>query len=629
MLARFNDVSMSFGAFDLFAHASFELREGQKTGLIGPNGAGKTTLLRLLEAPDTASSGSIVRRSGLRVGRLEQIPDLGDATVFDIALEPFDSLIQAERRIGELEAAITERPDDESLLTEYSELQHKFEFDGGYRYRAQTEAALFGVGFGRDRFQSPACELSGGEKNRLALARLLLANVDLLLLDEPTNHLDIRAIEWLEHFLRESPRAILLVSHDRFFLDRVVDRIVEVNHGRVEDYTGNYSAYLHQRDQRRAVQEKQWRRQQEEIARKEDFIRRNLAGQKTKQAQSRRNELERMERIERPDTERPQVRFRMGTTVRIGRFAVTTRNLEIGYPGAVIGRGFDLDIERGQRWALVGPNGSGKTTLLRTCTGRLKPLGGDLNWDERLRIGYYDQQLEDLDLETTVLGELRSIDANATDGDLRSFLALFLFRGDDVGKPVRALSGGEKSRLALARIIYATPPLPALDEPTNHLDIPAREALEQALDAYPGTMMFVTHDRRLVERIATHILYISEEGPRVFDRFDEFERWLADTVDESDSEETGAAKAAPMPENNPEQARAPLSKNKREQIQNRIGTLESSIADHEKQIAEIERGFQKAPLDLDWDETNKQYAELKAEVDGLYEELAGEMEKLE
>ena len=625
MLVRFNDVSKSFGPFQVLRNVTFDLRSGQKTGLIGPNGSGKTTLLGLIESPDDAQSGTVARTSGLRIGHLEQIPNLGTRTVFEAGVEPFAKLEQTERRIAELEDSITRRPDDVEMLNEYSELQHEFEFRGGYSFRARTEAALFGVGFSRQHLDRPVQSLSGGERNRLALARLLLADVDLLLLDEPTNHLDIRAIEWLEHFLRDTDKALIVVSHDRFFLDRVVNQILELDQGRVSNYPGNYSAYLVQRQERHAVAEKQWQRQQEWIERTEGFIRKNLAGQKTRQAQSRRNQLDRLERVERPAGNNPEVRFRFSTSVRTGRHVVTTHDLAIGYPGVRVADNLNLSVERGERWAFLGPNGSGKTTLLRSCIGRLPPVAGDLIWDERVEVGYYDQHLQDLDGSATVFEELRGVDSRATDGDLRSFLAQFLFRGEDVFKSVGSLSGGEKSRLTLAKIIYEAPPLLALDEPTNHLDIPAREALEEALLEYPGTILFVTHDRRLVERIATHILYIGDGGVRTFDRFDSFESWLGQKVDDSrpEAETKATAGRSPKPQ------RRELSKNRRDQIERTVREIEARIATGENAIREIERLFQEAPLELEWDETNRRYAELKTDIEALYTELAQHLQKLE
>ncbi len=620
MLVRFHDVSKSYGALDVLQNVSFEIHPGNKIGLIGANGAGKTTLLGLLQTPDNTDSGTVTTGSGIRIGRLDQLPDFSNASVLEEALASFQDLRQGEQRLREMETAMAEDGNAE-LMEQYSQLQNEYEIRGGYSYLARTEAALFGVGFTRDQFDQPANLLSGGEQNRLVLARLLLGETNLLLLDEPTNHLDIRSIEWLEHYLRNTDKSLLIVSHDRFFLDRIVSRVFELENGTFYSYTGNYSAYVKQRNQRLKVQEKEWNRQQEWIRKTQDYIRRNIAGQKTRQAQSRRRALARVQPIAKPATTGNGVHFRFISSSETGRYLVRARALEVGYQTEPIISNLSIDVERGQRWALVGPNGSGKTTLLRSLIGRLAPLSGELDWDDRLEVGYYDQQLEDLDPGASVLGEIRSLDSQPSDGELRSFLAQFLFRGEDVFKEVRTLSGGERSKLALAKIIYASPSLLALDEPTNHLDIAACEALEPALGAYPGTILFITHDRRLVESIATHILYIAGNRVRLFDRFKAFEEWLEEDVAASSLKsiriESRARKQEP--ENRPT---AELSKNRRDQLEKEVQLLETKIGESENEIHTMESLFQESPKDLEWDSAHRRYAELKVQVEQLYQELA-------
>ena len=625
MLVRFHDVSKSYGSLDVLQNVCFEIHPGNKVGLIGANGAGKTTLLELLQSPDNADSGTVTTGSGIQIGRLDQLPDFGQSTVLDEALTGFEDLRKGERQLRDIEGAMAEDRNPE-LLTRYSKLQEEFEFRGGYSYRARTEGALFGVGFTRDQFDQPANLLSGGEQNRLALARLLLGEADLLLLDEPTNHLDIRSIEWLEGYLKGTNKSLLIVSHDRFFLDRIVDRVLELENGKIYSYTGNYSAYVSQRNQRLKHQEREWRRQQEWIKKTQDYIQRNIAGQKTRQAQSRRRALARIQPIAKPPSAGDRVRFRFMSSTKTGRYLLRARELRVGYPSLSVITNLSIDIERGQRWALVGPNGSGKTTLLRSLIGRLAPLSGELDWDLRLEVGYYDQQLEDLDPGAMVLDEIRSLDSRSSDGELRTFLAQFQFRGDDVFKEIASLSGGERSKLALARIIYASPPLLALDEPTNHLDIASREALEPALGAYPGTLLFITHDRRLVERIATHILYVEDKRVRLFDRFKAFEEWLEEDVAASPrkraqgrSEEQNLKKP-PTPQ---------LSKNRREQLEKEVQRLETKIGESENEIDTMESLFQESPKDLEWGSANQRYSELKVQVERLYQELAHKAALLE
>ena len=621
MIVQLKDVSKSFGSHDILRDVSFQINPSEKVGLIGANGAGKTTLLKLIGAVYEPDNGALTRKSGLEIGTLDQIPDFHEGTsVLEEGLRASEYLRSIEKELRELEHTIASAPEP-NVLNRYSHLQHEFELKGGYSFQARTEAALLGVGFSKQAFDKPSRNLSGGEKNRLALAKLLLSNAELLLLDEPTNHLDIRSIEWLEQFLKETDKTVIVVSHDRFFLDRVANRIIDVINGRIQDYRGNYSDYLKERAERLARQEKEWQLQKEWIEKQEDYIRRNIAGQKTKQAQSRRKLLARVKPIEKPKSASEKVKFRFMPVERTSRYVLTTRNLAVGYEGAPLVRGIAFDVQRQERWAILGPNGSGKTTLLRTLVGARSPIDGELEWNEALDVGYYDQQLQDLDPKLSVLDEIRELDPTATDGELRSYLAQFLFSGDDVFKNVAALSGGEKSRLTLARIIYAAPQLLALDEPTNHLDIASREALESALTEYPGTILFVTHDRYLVQKIATNLIYIEGGRAHVFDRLSAFEEWLAEGAVYDRPQD-----ASPVDRGRSQTAPTVLSKNKREQIEKEVSNLEKKIGSTEAEIAELELSFQNPATGTDWETTHRRYSDLKLALEGLYEELASRWE---
>ena len=623
MLVQVNGVSKSFGSQLVLRDVAFQINPSEKIGLIGPNGAGKTTLLKIMSRVYEADTGSVIQKSGLQIGTLDQIPDFHEGTsILEEGLRAFEHLRAAEREMRELEHAIAagSRPE---TLDRYSQLQHEFELRGGYSYRARTEGALHGVGFARESLDRLSRDLSGGEKNRLALAKLLLSNAELLLLDEPTNHLDIRSIEWLEKFLKETDKTFVVVSHDRFFLDRVVNRIIEVAGARIHDYRGNYSEYLVERGVRLAREQKEWQIQSEWIEKQEDYIRRNIAGQKTKQAQSRRKLLARVRPIEKPPTSSTRVKFRFLPVERSSRYVLTTRDLCIGYHETPLVRSIQFEVQRGERWAILGANGSGKTTLLRTLTGARSPLQGELEWNEALDVGYYDQQLQDLNPQLTVLEEIRELDAAATDGELRSYLAQFLFSEEDVFKQVDQLSGGEKSRLMLAKIIYAGPQLLALDEPTNHLDISSREALEAALMDYPGTILFVTHDRYLVQKIATHLLYIEAGRVHVFDRLSAFEEWLAEEPETSDAHPAPRQEMSPP---SPGGERVGMSKNKREKLQREVAELEEKIAAVEGELAELELSFQDPAMGTDWETTHRRYADLKVILEGLYADLASRWE---
>ncbi len=618
MLVQLNGVSKAFGSVTVLRDVSFQINPFEKIGLIGANGAGKTTLLKIIGRAHEIDTGTVTRKSGLQIGTLDQIPDFHEGTsVLEEGLRSSDHLRAAEREMRELEHAIASGPPPD-VIDRYSRLQHEFELKGGYSYRALTESALLGVGFSKEAMDRPSRELSGGEKNRLALAKLLLSNAELLLLDEPTNHLDIRSIEWLEKFLKETDKTLVVVSHDRFFLDRVANRIIEVVDARIQDYRGNYSAYLKERGERLARQEKEWKLQNEWLEKQEDYIRRNIAGQKTKQAQSRRKLLARVKPIEKPKTSSTRAKFRFMPVERSGRYVLTARNLSIGYSETPLVQSIEFEVQRGERWAILGANGSGKTTLLRTLIGSRSPVEGELEWNEALDVGYYDQQLSDLIPENTVLEEIRALDSLATDGELRSYLAQFLFSGEDVFKKIEQLSGGEKSRLMLARIIYLAPQLLALDEPTNHLDISSREALEGALGEYPGTILFVTHDRFLVQKIATHLLYIEAGRAHVFDRLSAFEEWLEEDRTAGAVDDRPGAHGAPLRE----EKSSALSKNKREQLQREVAELEEKIGSIEAELAELELSFQNPATGTDWESTHRRYAELKVTLENLYQDLA-------
>jgi ATP-binding cassette subfamily F protein 3 len=435
-------------------------------------------------------------------------------TVHESALAAFGQLQRIEHEMHELEHRMAEATEDlEKVLERYSDLQHQFEREGGFEYAAKAESILQGLGFERETWELGTEKLSGGQQNRLGLARLLLAQPDVLLLDEPTNHLDVTAVEWLEEFLQSYSSAYVIISHDRYFLDRASHRIVELENGRATSYTGNYSGYLVEREVRREAQQRAYDNQQQLISKTEEFIRRNLAGQKTKQAKSRRTMLQRLDRIEAVPTDRASGDFRLQAIERTGNHVLMVNEASVGYPGKVLARNISLILRRAECLGIIGPNGSGKTTFLKTILQKIPSLEGEIRWGSKVQIGYYAQQLEDLDDRNEIIMELRRVAPSAAPaGELRSFLAKFLFTGDDVYKHVRDLSGGEKGRLALAKLIYSRVNVLVLDEPTNHLDIPSREALEEALDAYEGTILTISHDRFFLDRVATQILALDGQG---------------------------------------------------------------------------------------------------------------------
>jgi len=515
MLFRLSDVYKSYGAQDVLRGTSLQVNPGEHIGLVGRNGAGKTTTFRLINLEETPDAGEVVRARGLKLGLLAQhVHFEAGSTVHESALAAFGHLQHIEHEMHELEHRMADAVEDlEKILARYSDLQHKFEREGGFEYSAKAEAILQGLGFDRDTWQLETEKLSGGQQNRLGLARLLLSEPDVLLLDEPTNHLDVGAVEWLEEFLQTYSSGFVIISHDRYFLDRACRRIIEIENGRAGSYTGNYSNYLVEREEQREIQQRAYDNQQRMIAKTEDFIRRNLAGQKTKQAKSRRTMLQRLERVEAVRADQASGDFRLKDIERAGTHVLTVTEARIGYPDKVLARDISLILRRAECLGVIGPNGSGKTTFVRTILQKIPALSGEVRWGSKVQIGYYAQQLEDLDDRNEIIMELRRVaPSTATAGELRSFLAKFLFVGDEVYKHVHDLSGGEKGRLALAKLIYSGVNVLVLDEPTNHLDIPSREALEEALEAFEGTIVTISHDRYFLDRVATQILALDGAG---------------------------------------------------------------------------------------------------------------------
>src|SRR6185503_6753838 len=474
-----------------------------------------STIFKLIRGEETADKGDVVKARGVKLGLLDQhVHFEPGSTVHESALAAFGRLQEIEHEMHELEHRMADAGDElQQILDRYSDLQQEFEHEGGFEYAAKAESILQGLGFERELWSLETDKLSGGQQNRLGLAKLLLASPDVLLLDEPTNHLDVNAVEWLEEFLQDYPSAYVIISHDRYFLDRACRRIIELENGKAASYTGNYSAYLVERDERREAQQRAYDNQQQLIAKTQEFIRRNLAGQKTKQAKSRRKMLEKLERIEAVPQDQSAGDFRLQAIERAGNHVLTVNQLSIGYPDKQLANDISFLLRRGECLGIIGPNGSGKTTFLKTILNKLEPLSGEVGWGSKVQIGYYAQQLDDLDDRNEIIMELRRVaPSSATAGELRSFLAKFLFFGDDVYKHVRDLSGGEKGRLALAKLIYSRVNVLVLDEPTNHLDIPSREALEEALSAYEGTIVTISHDRYFLDRVATQILALDGVG---------------------------------------------------------------------------------------------------------------------
>ena len=516
-LITLNGVRKSFGAFQVLDEVTFTIGASEKVALVGPNGSGKTTILRLITGQDEPDTGSVLVLPGTSIGFMPQDTELfGVSTLVEEVSNASVEVKHLESELRRLESAMSAGDDLEALLAEYGEVQHEFDRLGGYSFEAEVKSTLSGLGLGPEHWEKPVSILSGGQKTRAALAKLLLQKPDALLLDEPTNHLDIEAIEWLEEFLRDFPGAAFIVSHDRYFLDRVVTKVVDLHEGCTRSHPGNYTAYAKQREELLRRQVEGYERQQQEINKLEDFVQRYHAGQRHQEAKSRQKKLDKMVRLRKPKIESAKMKLKIDPAMSSGHIVMDLQDVGKSFGEKLLFAGLNLLVENGDRIGLLGPNGAGKTTLLRMIVGDEEPSTGTLSLGYGVEIGYFAQDLTGLDMENTVLEEILE-SADLTPGEARSVLARFLFIGEDVFKSVSKLSGGERNKLVLAKLMLQRPNVLVLDEPTNHLDIDSRQALDQAIKDFDGTVILTSHDRYLLNSVTTKIVELANGSGRVFE----------------------------------------------------------------------------------------------------------------
>jgi len=600
IILQVNGLTKYFGADLILSNIKLEIQSRARIALVGRNGAGKSTLLKIIAGELSSDSGEIIKPSHIKIGYLAQNSGLDSSrSIWDEMLDVFAPLRAIEAQLAELGAQLGD-PDlladparYEKMLQAYDNLQEQYKEQGGYQYEADIRSVLHGLQFSSYDYQTtPVSSLSGGQQTRLALGKLLLAKPDLLILDEPTNHLDLDTLTWLEQYLQAYPGAVLLVSHDRYFLDKVVTEVYELSNATLKRYSGNYSRYLELRVEQYEQELKRYEKQREEIARLEDFIRRNIArASTTKRAQSRRKQLEKMERLERPAGDEKSASFSFAIERPSGHEVLTAEQLTAGYrEGAPVIRQISFRITRGESVALVGPNGIGKSTLLKTIAGKLPVQSGKLRYGANVKIGYYDQNQAELSTNKRVLDELWDAYPDKTEKEIRTVLGNFLFSGDDVLKPVSALSGGEKARLALAKLMLQKANVLLLDEPTNHLDLDSKEMLEQALVDYPGTILFVSHDRYFINRIATKLFELSGDG--LVEYLGDYDYYVAKKEEmrelaRLDSHPPASPDSGETAKSTYEQEKE--EKRRQRQRQRRLEEIEAEIAALEAQIAETEQ----------------------------------------
>lgn len=589
----------SFGGVDIFSGISLSVPTRGRIGLVGANGVGKTTLLRILAGLEEPSAGAVQRARGVTIGYLAQEAVLDThRTLWEECLEAFGSLLERQAELRRLETIMSDPTATEETLHAYGRLQHEFDLLGGYTFESRIRQTLTGLGFSRRDEKRPLHQLSGGQRTRAMLARLLLTSPDLLLLDEPTNHLDISAIEWLENYLRDWDGAVVIVSHDRYFLDQAVTTIWEMTPA-LEVYRGNYSAYLKQRGERYKRLLGEYQNQQEFIEKEQDYIQRNIAGQNTRQAQGRRKRLERMLEEVRmaPPVQPRRLRMNLKAVGRSGDLVLRTLGLSIGYAdeGRALFEVPNLTLLRGECAAIIGPNGAGKTTLLKTLLGHIPPLSGEVILGASLQVGYFAQAHESLHPGRTLLEEIAVADPKMLPGQMRDYLAKFLFTGEDVFKTVEQLSGGERGRLALACLALQGANLLLLDEPTNHLDLPSQEVLQSILGEFNGTILLVSHDRYLLDGLGTQIweVFPGEVALRVFQgSYSEYKASLqaqAQSVTQRDGGQSTGRK--------PEPVRNTPSKHEKQRHRRAVEAIEKEIALLEEKKAAISRQLENPPAD--------------------------------
>lgn len=597
MIFACKDIQKSYGIDTILEKVSFNIEDREKVAIVGVNGAGKTTVFKIITGEISADNGDMFIRKDASMGYLAQnfVIDK-NITVYEEMLSVFNNIMDMEKNLRDIENKMANVSEAElpKFMEQYSRLSHDFEQLDGYSYKSRIKGVLKGLGFTEEEYNKPLNTLSGGQKTRVHLGKLLLTQPDLLLLDEPTNHLDIDSLVWLEDFLRSYPKAVLIISHDRYFMDRIVTKVIEIENKKSTIYEGNYSYYAEQKEINRQIQLKQYINQQKEIKHQEEVIRtlRSFNREKSiKRAESREKALEKMERVERPESLPDKMRLTLTPKITSGNDVLHAENLSKSFPDKTLFSGVNFDIRRSEKVAIIGPNGVGKSTLFKMLLGKVKYDSGEIKLGTNVNIGYYDQEQQTLDETKTIFQEISDTYPNMTNGEIRNVLAAFVFTGDDIFKTIGSLSGGEKGRISLAKIMLSEANLLMLDEPTNHLDMFSKEILENAINSYEGTVIYISHDRYFINRTAERILDLNPYG--VTEYLGNYDYYLEKKAEkEREAIEASIANPSiqsPIIESN---TKIDWKKQKEEQakerkIQNKIKKIEEEIEKTENKINEL------------------------------------------
>ena len=641
ILLQLNDISKSFDGEDIFNHVNFEVKTGERIGVVGRNGAGKSTLMKIIAGVEDYDNGHISKIKNLRIGYLTQQMTLDSSlTVIEEMSKPFEHIKNIEKLIKDETYWLTihtdsyDSEDYKQHMERYESLSNQFEQLEGYQYESKIKTVLHGLNFTEEEFDKPINDFSGGQKTRLSLAQMLLSEPDLLLLDEPTNHLDLETTKWLEDYLKYFKGAIIIISHDRYFLDKIVTQIYDVALGYVKRYVGNYEQFITQRDKYYESRMQEYEKQQEEIKRLETFVEKNITRASTSgMAKSRRKTLEKMERIDKPMMDARSANIQFGFDRNTGNDVMHIRNLEVGYQSSITAP-INIEVTKGDHIAIIGPNGVGKTTLIKTIAHRQKALGGEITYGANLNIGYYDQKQAEFKSNKTILDYVWDQYPMMNEKDVRAVLGRFLFVQDDVKKIINDLSGGEKARLQLALLMLQRDNVLILDEPTNHLDIDSKEMLEQALKDFEGTILFVSHDRYFINQLANKVFDLNKDGGQLY--LGDYQYYIEKT------EEAAALKAFEAEQNKDEildsketdspttNTYASQKQYKREirKIERQIEQCEEQIEKFEKNITQIDQQLTQPDIFNNPVKANE-LAEQKISIEQQLESVMAEWEQLQ